>query len=182
VSHERFAVVAFAPTFIREDLRKIRALCTASDAPLIDAHVTVKGVFEGVTDLAPVRAAIPTCVAGVGPFPIRTTEPEVLAQGERASIILPLEPSRPLAQIHDRLVAALVAHGSHPTPLDAPGGFRPRVTVVNGIPVEGLEHSLRAVQGWRPNYAWTVRELDLIGLPPDRASWHTIERYEFGRP
>ena len=86
-------VVAFAPGWIVEDLRKVRARCTRPGTPLLDAHVTVKGGFSNPRDLGALRKAIAECVEGYPPFTVRTMDPQVLiawglkALGENAAKI-----------------------------------------------------------------------------------------------
>ena len=176
---ERYAVVTFAPSQILEDLRKVRAQCAPSGRPLMDAHVTVKGGFSELRELdAPMRA-IGQAVAGVNPFAVRTTEPQVLTRGDRASIVLPLEESPALRALHGRLVEALAPFGVHDSQSDLPGGYAPHVTVVQDVPIEGLERSIRAVEGWRLNYFWTVRDVDLVGLRD--GLWRSLQVFRFGR-
>lgn len=177
---ERLAVVAFAPTFIAEDLRKVRARCTPSGRPVLDAHVTVKGGVSRVDDLAPVVEAIRATVSGVNPFTLRTTEPRVISRGDRASIILPLEEAPRLHALHERLVAALRPFGQQDSRQDQPGSFEPHVTVVQDIALDGVERSVREVEGWRLNLFWTVRDVDLVGLD-NSPIWRSIKTIRFGR-
>jgi 2'-5' RNA ligase len=176
---ERYAVVTFATTQIREDLRKVRAQCAPSGRPVMDAHVTVKGGFSDLHDLEAAGRAIAQAVAGVNPFSVRTTDPQVLTRGDRASIILPLEESPALRTLHDRLVRALAPYGRHDSEEDQPGAYRPHVTVVQEVPIDGLERSVRAVEGWRLNYFWTVRDVDLVGLRD--GLWRSLQVFRFGR-
>jgi 2'-5' RNA ligase len=176
---ERYAVVTFATTQICEDLRKVRAQCAPSGRPLMDAHVTVKGGFSDVRDLDAALGAIGPAVAGMNPFAIRTTDPQVLMQGDRASIVLPLEESTALRALHGRLVEALAPYGTHDSRQDLPGGYSPHVTVVQDVEIGGIERSVRAVEGWRLNYFWTVRDVDLVGLR-DRL-WQSLRVFRFGR-
>jgi 2'-5' RNA ligase len=180
IGYERYAVVTFATTQICEDLRKVRAQCAPAAQPLMDAHVTVKGDFSDVRDLTPALGAIREAVAGLNPFAIRTTDPQVLTRGDRASIQLPLEESRVLRLLHGRLVEALAPYGVHGSPQDQPGGYTPHVTVVQDIGLDGVERSVRAVEGWRLNYFWTVRDVDLVGLRD--GLWHSLRVFRFGRP
>ena len=176
---ERYAVVTFATTQICEDLRKVRAQCAPSGRPLMDAHVTVKGGFSDLRELDGPMRAIDQAVAGVNPFAVRTTEPQVLTRGDRASIVLPLEDSTALRALHGRLVEALAPYGVHDSQSDQPGAYAPHVTVVQDVPIDGLEQSVRAVEGWRLNYFWTVRDVDLVGLR-DRL-WQSLRVFRFGR-
>jgi 2'-5' RNA ligase len=180
VGFERYAVVTFATTQICEDLRKVRAQCAPSGRPLMDAHVTVKGGFLDLRDLDAALRAIGEAVAWANPFAIRTTDPQVLTRGDRASIVLPLEESRALRAMHDRLVEALAPHGVHDSQQDLPGAYAPHVTVVQNVPIDGLERSVRAVEGWRLNYFWTVRDVDLVGLRD--GLWQSLRVFRFGRP
>jgi len=179
VGYERYAVVTFATTQIQEDLRKVRAQCAPSPRPLLDAHVTVKGGFADVRDLAAVEAAIAGAVAGANPFAIRTIDPQVLTHGDLASIILPVEESSALRAMHDRLVGTLAPYGRHDSAQDQPGGYRPHVTVVQDVALDGVERSVRAVEGWRLNYFWTVRDVDLVGLRD--GLWQSLRVFRFGR-
>jgi 2'-5' RNA ligase len=177
---ERYAVVAFATTQIQEDLRKVRAQCAPSGRPLLDAHVTVKGGFSDLRDLTAALRAIGEAVAGVNPFAVRTTDPRVLTRGDRASIVLPLEQSSAVRTLHGRLVEALAPHGLHDSEQDRPGGYTPHVTVVQDVAIDGIERSVRAVEGWRLNYFWTVRDVDLVGLRD--GLWRSLRVFRFGRP
>jgi 2'-5' RNA ligase len=177
---ERYAVVAFATPQICEDLRKVRAQCAPSGRPLLDAHVTVKGGFSDLRDLAAARAAIGAAVAGANPFAVRTTDPRVLTRGDRASIVLPLEESTSLRTLHGRLVEALAPYALHDSEQDRPGGYTPHVTVVQDVEIDGIEQSVRAVEGWRLNYFWTVRDVDLVGLSD--GLWRSLRVFRFGRP
>jgi 2'-5' RNA ligase len=177
--YERYAVVALAPEQIYEDLRKVRALCAPSGRPLMDAHVTLKGGFSDLRDRAAAELAIGQAVARVNPFAVRTTEPQVLMRADRASIVLPLEESTALRTLHGRLVAALAPYGTHDSPADLPGAYAPHVTVVQDIEIAGIERSVRAVEGWRLNYFWTVRDVDLVGLAD--GLWRTLRVFRFGR-
>jgi 2'-5' RNA ligase len=178
-SYERFAVVTFATTQICEDMRKVRSQCAPSGRPVMDAHVTIKGGFSDVRDLTTVVRAIGETVAGVNPFSIRTTEARVLTRGDRASIVLPLEPSGALATLHGRVVEALAPHATHGAEQDQPGHYSPHVTVVQGVEIGGVEQSVRAVEGWRLNYFWTVRDVDLVGLRD--GLWQSLRVFRFGR-
>jgi 2'-5' RNA ligase len=179
---DRFSVVAFAPGWIVEDLRKVRARCAASGTPLLDAHVTVKGGFSNPRDLGAVKATVAECVNGYPPFTVRTTEPQVLSTGGKADVILPLEESRQLSALHERMVEALRPLGeSHTYPGDQPGQYRPHVTVVQQIPLEGVEKTVNAIIGWRVNYFWTIRDVDLVGRDAG-VLWRSLARFDFGRP
>lgn len=179
---DRYSVVAFGPGWIVEDLRKVRARCVRSGVPVLDAHVTVKGGFTNPRDVLRVQETIEECVNGYPPFTIRTTAPVVHENGGRANVLLPLEESRQLAELHERLVGALrpLADG-HIYPGDQPGQFRPHVTVAQDIPLSGLEQTVKAVIGWRVNYSWTIRDVDLVGRA-DRTPWRTLRRFDFGKP
>jgi 2'-5' RNA ligase len=177
---ERYAIVAFATTQICEDLRKVRAQCARSGRPLMDAHVTVKGGFSELRDLTTALRAIGEAVAGANPFAVRTTDPQVLTRGDRASIVLPLEESTALRTLHGRLVEALAPHGLHDSEQDRPGGYTPHLTVVQDVEIDGIERSVRAVEGWRLNYFWTVRDVDLVGLRD--GLWQSLRVFRFGRP
>lgn len=179
---QRCALVAFAPGWIVEDLRKVRARCAPSGVPVRDAGVTLKGDFLAPRDPASIREAIARAVEGYPPFTVRTREPVVLERRGQADVLLPLEPSRPLDELHDRLVAALrrfVGADTHPS--DAPGAYRPHVTVVHGIPLDGVEQTVKAIIGWRVNYFWTVRDVELVCLASDKV-WRRIEPFHFGKP
>jgi 2'-5' RNA ligase len=177
---ERYAVVALAPSQICEDLRKVRALCAPSGRPLMDAHVAVKGGFSELRDRAAAEQAIGQAVARLNPFAIRTTDPLVLTRGDRASIVLPLEESTALRALHGRLVAALAPYGANDSPPGLPGAYAPHLTVVADIEIDGVERSVRAVEGWRLNYFWTVRDIDLVGLGD--GLWRSLRVFRFGRP
>jgi 2'-5' RNA ligase len=181
-SFERYSVVAFAPGWIVEDLRKVRARAAKSGVPIMDAHVTVKGGFTNPKSLASVEQAIEECVRGYPPFTVRTTEPVVDEHGGTASVLLPLEESRQLDELHERILGALrpLADG-HTYPGDQPGRYRPHVTVVQQIPTSGVEQTLKAIIGWRVNYFWTIRDVDLVGLDGGRL-WRSAVRFDFGKP
>lgn len=181
-SFDRYSVVAFAPGWIIEDMRKVRARCARSGVPIMDAHVTVKGGFSNPRDLAAVEQAIEECVRGYPPFTVRTAEPVVVEQGGAASVLLPVEESRQLSELHERILGAVrrLAEG-HTYSGDQPGQYQPHVTVVQSIPIEGVEQSLRAIVGWRVGYFWTIRDVDLVGRE-DGKLWRTIRRFDFGRP
>ena len=142
-----------------------------------DAHVTVVPVFNPIKSLAAVSDALAASLRAFPPFSVRTMDAEIVTGPSTASIVLPLEESRPLHKLHARLVRDLSA-----TIVPVPGiAFRPRVSVVNEITVDGLDQSVRFVTGWRPNYAWTVRDLDVIGFRDD-IGWQSLSRVNFGRP
>lgn len=179
---DKYAVVAFAPGFIVEDLRKVRARCAPSSVPVRDAGVTLKGDFPPPGDLAAVRAAIEQATRGFPPFTVRTIEPRVFERSGQADVILPLEASRQLEELHGRLVDALLpvtGGASHAS--DQSGGFRPHITVVHGIPLDGVEQTVKAIIGWRVNYFWTIRDVDLVGLENGRA-WCRLDQFHFGKP
>lgn len=181
-SFDRFAVVAFAPGWIVEDLRKVRARCAKSGVPVMDAHVTVKGGFSDPPDPGAVKAKIAECVAGYPPFTVRTMDPQVLERGGKADVILPLEESRQLAALHERLVGALrPLAAAHTYPGDQPGSFRPHVTVVEQIGLDGVEQTVKAIVGWRVNYFWTIRDVDLVGREHG-VLWRSLKRFDFGKP
>ena len=94
--------------------------------------------------------------------------------------VLPLEESRALWTLHARLVEALASHGVHDSQPDLPGAYAPHVTVVRDVPIDGLERSVRAVEGWRLNYFWTVRDVDLVGLSD--GLWRSRRVFRFSRP
>jgi 2'-5' RNA ligase len=173
---DALALVAFAPPYIREDLRKVRSRCAPSSGPMPDAHVTVRGGITPTADLAAVAEAIRATVHGVNPFTLRTTDARVIWNGDRASIVLPLEESPRLLELHARLTDALGRFGL----TDQPGGYFPRVTVVQNVDPAGVERSVREVEGWRLNYFWTVRDVDLIGRD-NSPIWRSIQTIRFGR-
>src|SRR5262245_40051964 len=145
----------------------------------MDAHVAVKGGFSDVRDLTAVLRAIGESVVGVNPFAVRTTEPRVLSRGASASIVLPVEESASLRALHGRLVEALAPHAIHQSEQDRPGGYTPHLVVVQDVAIEGIERSVRAVEGWRLNYFWTVRDVDLVGLRD--GLWRSLRVFRFGR-
>jgi 2'-5' RNA ligase len=181
-SFDRYSVVAFAPGWIIEDLRKVRARCARSGVPVMDAHVTVKGGFSNPRSFAEIESAVEECVRGYPPFTVRTTEPVVHEHAGTADVLLPLEQSRQLNEVHERILGALrpLAEG-HTYSGDQAGQYQPHVTVVQRVPVDGVERTLKAIVGWRVGYFWTIRDVDLVGLENGKL-WRTIRRFDFGKP
>ena len=107
---------------------------------------------------------------------IRTIEPEVIADGDETTIIMPLEESKALDVLQLRLQNAL---GDYPD-INPSIQFRPHVTIVEGIPADGVEKPLNAIAGWRLNYFWTIRDIDLIGRDAS-LTWRQVHQYPFGR-
>jgi 2'-5' RNA ligase len=170
-SFDRLSVVAFAPGWIVEDMRKIRARCAKSGVPVMDAHVTVKGGLVVPADLGALKAKIARAVHGYPPFTVRTMDPQVLERGGKADVILPLEDSPQLVRLHDLL--SVLGGESRP--------YQPHVTVVEQISLDGVERTVRAIVGWRVNYFWTIRDVDLVGLERGQL-WRSIKRFDFGKP
>jgi hypothetical protein len=150
-----YAVVAFAPESMIEDLRKVRAGCPASGVPVPDCHLALAPTLSA-------RPEIPADLAGFRPFSVRTTEP-VVVEGD---VLLPVEHSEPLRRLRARLGVD-----------DAAAPFVP---VVRAIAPERVEEALRALAGWRVNYSWVVRDLDVISLYEGKI-WRSLGRLNFGR-
>jgi len=140
----------------------VRARCVPSAVPLLDAHVALGPDISEMPSAPKVASA----VRGLIPFPVRTTEPRVVADGARASILLPLEPSARLTDLQHRLGST---------------GFEPHVVVVQGVEHDGIEQSLREVQGWRLNFFWTVRDVDIVGLETGTI-WRSLGVFRLSRP
>ncbi len=170
-SFDRLSVVAFAPGWIVEDMRKVRARCAKSGVPVLDANVTVKSGFGVPSDLGTVKARIARAVHGYPPFTVRTMEPQVVERGGKADVILPLEDSPQLARLHD-LLSVLGAEF---------GPYQPHVAVVEQISLDGVERTVKAIVGWRVNYFWTIRDVDLVGLERGLL-WRSLRRFDFGKP
>jgi hypothetical protein len=104
----------------------------------------------------------------------------VIPRGDHASVILPLEPCRPLERLHNAVceaLAPLIGRSDE----DAPGVWQPSVTVLPRVALDAVEMTLRVVVGWRASYAWVVRDLDLVGREPS-GLWRMLGRRAFGRP
>jgi hypothetical protein len=147
-----YQVVAFAPESVIEDLRKLRAQCPPSGAPVADCHLA----------LTPVLDALPSLPAELGtypPFSVRTTE-AVVRDGD---VVLPVERSEALERLQARL-----------------GGGDPIVPILRALPADQIEAALRAIEAWRVNYSWVVRDLDVIGLHEGKI-WRSVGRLNFGR-
>ena len=172
----RFALVAFAPESIVEDLRKVRAWCPRSGVPTIDCHVPLSPRLQALPDPAAALGALARAVHGFPAFTVRTTETEVVPRGEGVDVVLALEESAQLELLRERVVAAL-------GPLTAAEREqrRPDVPVVEAISRGALEATLAIIAGWRLNYAWVVRDLDLVALQRGRL-WRSPGRLDFGRP
>jgi hypothetical protein len=147
-----YQVVAFAPESLIEDLRKLRALCPPSGVPMPDCHLALTPVLEARPSL-PTEGAYPA-------FSVRTVEPVV--QGE--DIVLPVEPSAALAELQRRIG----------------GGAEPVVPLLRELAPEQIEAAMKAIVGWRVNYSWVVRDLDVIGLHEGKV-WRSLARLNFGR-
>jgi hypothetical protein len=172
----RFAVVAFPPDGIIEDLRKVRAWCPRSGVPVMDCHVPLSDHLESLPDPSAALARLREAVEGFPAFTVRTTEPSVLRHGERADVVLPLEESAQLDELRRRVGGAL-------GPLAGTDG-QPRrrdVVVVEEIDASGVGATLAIIAGWRLTYAWVVRDLNLVGLERG-ALWRLLGRLDFGRP
>lgn len=107
---------------------------------------------------------------------IRTVEPEVIADGDQTTIVMPLEESKALDVLQLRLQYAL---GGYPD-INPNSQFRPHITIVAGIAADGVEKALNAIAGWRINYFWTIRDIDLIGRDAT-LTWRQVRQYPFGR-
>jgi len=142
----------------------------------MDCHVPLCHRFGTLPDPAAALDALRPAVDDFPAFTVRTTEPAVIARGDRADVVLPLEDTPHLARLHERVVGALA-------PWTEPAGeeYRPHVAVVEAIPAEGVESTLGVMAGWRLNYAWVVRDLDLVGLQ-GKVLWRSLGRLDFGRP
>jgi hypothetical protein len=142
----------------------------------MDCHVPLCHRFARLPDPVAALDALRHAVDGFPAFTVRTTEPAVISRGDRADVVLPLEDTPHLARLHERVVVAL-------TPWTEPAGeeYRPQIAVVEAIPAEGVESTLGVIAGWRLNYAWVVRDLDLVGLQGS-VLWRSLGRLDFGRP
>lgn len=149
-----YQVVAFAPEGQVEDLRKLRAQCPRSGVPVPDCHVALTGVL----DAAP---ALPPTLGEHAAFSVRTTEP-VVRDGD---VVLPLEQSDALADLQARLGATV----------------EPVVPLLRGLAADQVEAAMKAIVGWRVNYSWVVRDLDVIELHEGKI-WRSVARLNFGRP
>ena len=147
-----YQLVAFAPESVIEDLRKLRAQCPPSGAPMPDCHLALTPMLEARPSL-PTEGAYPA-------FSVRTTEPVVAG----ADIVLPVEPSAALAELQRRI-------GSEPEPV---------VPLLRALPSDQVEAALKAIVGWRVNYSWVVRDLDVIALHEGKV-WRSLGRLNFGR-
>ena len=176
VAFDRLSLVTFAPASIREDLRKVRDRCPSVGRPTTDAHVTIKRQFfrDGPHDT--MTSDIEASLKGLPPMTIRTIEPEVIADGDLATIILPLEESKALDVLYLRVQMALDRYPD----INPSSRFRPHITIVAGVPADGVEQALHAITGWRINYFWTIRDVDLIGRDTTM-SWRQIQHFSFGR-
>jgi hypothetical protein len=147
-----YLIVAFAPESLIEDLRKLRAQCPPSGAPVADCHLALTPMLEARPSL-PTEGAYPA-------FSVRTTEPVVAG----ADIVLPVEPSAALAEMQRRIGSAAA----------------PVVPLLRALPPEQVEAAMKAIVGWRVNYSWVVRDLDVIGLHEGKV-WRPLARLNFGR-
>ena len=173
---DRLSLVTFAPASIREDLRKVRDRCPPSGRPMLDAHVTIKRPFVSDVPVESFASSIMRSLIGLPPVTIRTIEAEVIADGDLSTVIMPLEESKALDVLYLRLRTAL---NQFPD-INAEDHFRPHLTVVAGVPANGVEQALHAIAGWRINYFWTIRDIDLIGRDAGM-TWRQIQQFSFGR-
>jgi hypothetical protein len=150
-----YSVVAFAPESLIEDLRKVRAGCPSSGVPVPDCHLALTSTLEAPPTL-------PGDLGGFPPFSVRTTAP-VVVQGD---VLLPVEHSEPLRRLQARLG------------VDDPP--EPVVPIVRAIAPQRIEEALRWIAGWRVNYSWVVRDLDVIALHEGKI-WRSLGRLNFGR-
>jgi hypothetical protein len=149
-----YQVVAFAPEQWIEDLRKLRAQCPRSGAPVPDCHLELTGLLDAEPTFAAELATFPA-------FTVRTTEPVVRG----ADVVLPVEPSDALAELRHRLGAT----------------DEPFVPLLRALAANQVEAAMRAIVGWRVNYSWVVRDLETIGLHEGKI-WRSVARLNFGRP
>ncbi|MBM4418095.1 MAG: 2'-5' RNA ligase family protein [Chloroflexi bacterium] len=179
-SQEQYAVVAFAPRDQIEDLRKVRA--QSGMPPAMDLHVTLRRPFAmPVHDGQKIALdALRRAVQGFPPFGIRTSDAEVIAQESGHAIILPLEESPNLLELRRRVGQELARRVGIPIG-DGGQRSRPHATIIGGIRQGDLERSLTVVRGWRLNYSWIVREIDLI-VRADGGLWRSVAHFPFGRP
>lgn len=158
----------------------MRSRAAPSGEPVLDACVTLIRPF---VDPPPVDELAERVQAIVEPFPpltVRTVAPDVITGAGVATVVLPLEESAQLRRLRAEIGRAV---WPVTTPLDGHGeheDFQPHVTVVAGIDVDGVEKTIRAINGWRVNYFWTLRDVDLVGREGGQL-WRTLARVKFGR-
>lgn len=137
-------------------------------------HVTVQPPFDA-SEPRDLAIAVGRAVVSFPAFSLRTEAAEVISDGEYSTIILPIEECPPFEDLRGRLARAVA-------PVVATlGTARGRVTIATRIPRDRVDEALRAVTGWRANYSWIVRDIDLIEKR-EGAPWQFIERFSFGRP
>ena len=147
-----YQVVALAPESVIEDLRKLRAQCPRSGVPVPDCHLALTPLLDRPPQLSADLAEHPA-------FSVRTTEP-VVAGGD---IVLPVEPSAALWHLMGRL-----------------GGGEAVVPILRQLAPDQIERAISTIIGWRVNYSWVVRDVDVIGLHEGKI-WRSLARLNFGR-
>lgn len=149
-----YQLVAFAPESLIEDLRKLRATCPRSGAPIPDCHLALTPVVDS-------RPEIPAQLSAHPAFSVRTTEPRV----DGGDVVLPLERSEQLLRLQRELGSSV----------------EPVVPLLRAIPADQIETAMRAIGAWRVNLSWVVRDLDAIALHEGKI-WRSVARLNFGRP
>lgn len=138
------------------------------------APVWIGGEVEKIVD------AVDSAAEGTPPFQVRTLDPQVISGRAGASIVMPLEESKLLARLCGRVHEVIEQSSAIEDPEEAPFQFGPFVGVVRDIPSAGVEQALRAMAGWRVNFSWVVRDIDIVGRERGKI-WRSIGRVSFGR-
>lgn len=175
---ERFTTVIFATPEIRAEVEALRAAAPPSGVPVMEAHVTTKGTFVELRDVEEVLRRLRTCAAAVEPFSLRASGLAVWASG--STIVVPVEPAPQLVALHDCLVGALGDQGPLLYPLDAPGQFRPHLTLVQRCGADALPRAEAFLR--QRTYDWTfpADTVWLMGAGPDWV-WHPVGSAPIGR-
>jgi 2'-5' RNA ligase len=178
--YDRFAVVAFAPPEVRDQVEEIRRQLPPSGRPIMHAHVTVKGTFVEPRDLEVIAERISTRCAEELPFTLAMSK--VFAGGREGEgyVGLRVDESVPMSRLHWNLVSDLrdlcvTTYGN-----EATDRFSPHLTIVQQISADDVPDSQAVVERFHPSFTFDVTEVALVGRRGGTA-WESLATFAVGK-
>jgi 2'-5' RNA ligase len=181
LDYDWFAVVAFAPKTVREEVEGIRAVWQSPPRPMIPAHVTLRGTFDQVADLAAVLDAIRACASKRPTGEIRANKRHVWRRDDRSTIVLLAEVEPAVESLHWDLLDAMrglcAPASSYRDEETSP--YHPHLTLVQNIDSSDEELALAAIERLGPAYTFTASDACVMGRRGGR-SWETLATFPIG--
>lgn len=172
-AYDRFAVVLYGSPAVIAAVQAIRDQLPLSGRPILPGHVTVKGTFIDPVNLDQTAETIREIAARHAPIAVAADACRARVDGPYCGVWLDVEHTRAIHALHDELVRTLADHGKTIYAGEAEGRFRAHLTIVEEVPAEQEAAILATIERFDHRFAWTAREVALVGRRGG-AAWETL--------